>query len=208
MKKTTVARSTGKFFEKSIEEKILRRPTIDRVGLVRDIVELEDRIRQSLSDGGTEYSSPASVGSVSSYANPFSMPVVRGMAAWNAAEKGRPIREGDRVKLFRTVVNTDVNRLVTEAEKWPEGSAERASMMAIVETFFGASAPAELSSNGFNWLAIPGEAGSVPVWARPLIDIGNVLEANTSVMHPVLEAVGVRVARLPAPELYSSVLRF
>lgn len=208
MKKTTVARSTGKFFEKSIEEKILRSGTINRVGLVRDIVELEERIRRSLADGGTEYSSPASVGSVSSYANPFAMPVVRGMAAWNAAEKGRPIREGDRVKLFRTVVNTDVNQLVAQAEQWPEGSSERLALMAIVEAFFGASAPVELSTNGLNWLAIPGESGTVPLWARQLIDIESVLTANTSVMNPVLEAIGVRVVERPEPAIYSNLLRF
>ena len=208
MKKTTVAKSTGKFFEKSIEQRVLRSPEIDRVGLVRDIVTLENNIRANLANGGTEYSSPAALGRMSEYADMYSMPVVRGTLAWNSAEVNRPIREGDRVNTFRLRVGTDAAMLADEIAKWPEGSAEAEALTALMEEFFGATAPEGLSRNGLNWLAVPKDVPAIPEWARNLIDRESVLQANAAPIYPILEAIGVRVARLPAPESYSNLIRF
>lgn len=208
MKKTTVARSTGTFFERSIETKILRSPTIDRVGLVRDIVTLEDRIRRSIAGGETEYSAPAVLGRMSEYADMYAMPVVRGTIAWNTVEVNRPIREGDRVNTFRLRIGTDAAALAALGQSRPEGSPERAAVDALLASFFGAEAEPGLSSNGLNWVCVPKDVTVLPAWVLDMIDGESVILANTSVVHPLLESVGIRVLSRPAPESYSTIIRF
>jgi hypothetical protein len=206
LKKTNTARSTGKFYEKSIEKGILRSPAVDRSGLVRDVVELEQRVRSSILSGSTEYSNPSSVGRINTYANPWGMPSIRGMSAWNAAMPDMPIREGDKVNLFACRVNTDATVLTDEMEKWPEGSPEHTALLAITETFFGDGAKTELTTNGLNWLSAPKEMTQLPAWALGLLDPDAAAQANTAPILPVLEAVGVKLLRLPSPESYSNVL--
>ena len=208
MKKTTVAKSTGKFFEKSIEDRVLRSPEVDRVGLIRDIVSLENRIRDSMASGKAEYSSPAVLGRMSEYANMYSMPVVRGTIAWNCVEVNNPIREGDRVNTFRLRVGTDAAMLVAEMEKFPEGSELREALARLMTEFFGHEAHEDLSKNGLNWIAVPKDVPQLPEWILDLIDKESVLQANTSVVHPILDAVGIRVIERPEPASYSNVIRF
>ena len=208
MKKTTTAKTTGTHFEKSIETRVLRAPEVDRVGMIKDIVSLEDRIRASIAAGESTYSSPAVLGRLSEYADAHSMPVVRGMIAWNAVEVNNPIREGDRVNTFRLKVGTDAALLTAEMEKFPEGSEMRKALACLLEEFFGHTTPESLSKNGLNWIAVPKDVAKLPEWVLDLIDKDSVLQANTSVIHPILESVGVRVIKLPAPETYSNVIKF
>ena len=208
MKKTTTAKTTGTHFEKSIETRVLRAPEVDRVGMIKDIVSLEDRIRASIAAGESTYSSPAVLGRLSEYADAHSMPVVRGMIAWNAVEVNNPIREGDRVNTFRLKVGTDAALLTAEMEKFPEGSEMRKALACLLEEFFGHTTPESLSKNGLNWIAVPKDVAKLPEWVLDLIDKDSVLQANTSVIHPILESVGVRVIKLPAPEMYSNCIRF
>ena len=207
MKKTTTAKTTGTHFEKSIENRILRPAEVDRIGLVRDVVTLEDRIRASIAAGEPTYSQPAVLGRLTEYADMYSMPVVRGMIAWNAVETNNPIREGDRVNSFRLNVGTNAARLGDELARHPEGSETRTALTRLMEKFFSADAPEKLSKNGLNWIAIPKEVTRLPDWLLPLIDVESVLQANTSVIHPLLEAVGVRVIERPEPALYSNILK-
>ena len=136
------------------------------------------------------------------------MPVVRGMIAWNAVEVNNPIREGDRVNTFRLKVGTDAALLTAEMEKFPEGSEMRKALACLLEEFFGHTTPESLSKNGLNWIAVPKDVAKLPEWVLDLIDKDSVLQANTSVIHPILESVGVRVIKLPAPETYSNVIKF
>ena len=169
---------------------------------------LEQRIRNSVASGKAEYSSPAVLGRLSEYANMYSMPVVRGMLAWNAVEINNPIREGDRVNTFRLRVGTDAALLAAEMEKFPEGSELRKALVRLMEEFFGPGAPEDLSKNGLNWIAVPKDVPQLPEWILDLIDKDSVLQANTSVVHPILDAVGIRVIERPEPASYSSVIRF
>jgi hypothetical protein len=208
MKKTTTAKTTGTHFEKSIETRVLRSPEVDRVGLVRDVVALEDRIRASIGAGEPTYSSPSVLGRMSEYADMYAMPVVRGTIAWNTVEVNNPIREGDRVNTFRLNVGTDATRLTDELAKFPEDSETHAALKRLVDQFFGAAAPEGLSKNGLNWIAIPKDVATLPAWVLDLIDKESVLAANTSVVHPILESVGIRVIERPEPAVYSNVIRF
>src|SRR6185295_13905320 len=98
-----------------------------------------------------------------SYVNPYSMPVVRGKLAWNAAEPNDPIREGDRVNMYRLRVGTNATILAAEIEKWPEDSPERVALRAIAAEFFDAAVKEEVAKNGLNWLAVPKTVPAIPV---------------------------------------------
>lgn len=208
MKKTTVAKSTGEFLKESIETKILRSKDIDRVGVLRDLVTLEDTIREQTLAGVPEYSSPATLGRMSEYADKYAMPVVRGALAYNVAEPEMPIREGDRVAMYRTVVNTDVGRLAEEIAKHEPGTRGHEALSALLTEFFGDNAPEEMSKNGFNWFCIPKDAAAIPDYMLPLIDVESVLQANSTPMHPILEAIGIRVSRASSVDSYSNIIRF
>lgn len=208
MKKTTTAKSTGTYLEKSLETKVLRPKEVDRVGLIHDVLALEETVRTSLENGGTEYATPGTLGRLAEYATPYSMPVVRGMTAWNAVFPDAPIREGDRVNMFRIRVSGDVTRLVEEQAKWPEGSEEFTAISTIIETFFGADAPEELSKNGFNWFAFPKDVRELPKWVRSLIDVDSVVNANTGPILPIMESVGVRTLQLTDAETFSTLISF
>jgi hypothetical protein len=101
-----------------------------------------------------------------------------------------------------------VSKLTDEIAKWEEGSHEHKALTAILEAFFGVSAPEGLSKNGLNWLAVPKDLSAIPSWALNIIDTDSVLQANTSVVHPILEAVGIRVIERPEPASYSNLIRF
>lgn len=208
MKKTNIARSTGKFLEKSVERNVLRAPSVDRAGLIRDIVELETRVRTSISEGHVEYASPASLGRLEGYANRYAMPVVRGMYAWNAVSKDNPIREGDRVNLFKCRIGTNAVALEEEMSRWPEESAERNAFLALVEAFFDERAPEGLVTNGLNWLAVPKDVKELPAWARAIVNVDEVAAVNTSPIYPILEAVGVKLLKASGDLSYSNIIAF
>jgi hypothetical protein len=206
MKKTTVAKSTGLFFEKSLEENILRAEEVDRIKMIRDIVSLEDRIYDSMDQGHLEYAQPAVVGRIASYANMYSMPVVRGMTTWNTIEVNNPIREGDRVSTFRSKINTDATKLTDIMESFPEDSFEYDAIRKLLVLYFDPAAEPELTKNGLNWIALPKDTPTIPEWCKPLIDIDSVISSNVSPIIPILESLGIN--QLPTSEAYSNIIKF
>jgi hypothetical protein len=208
MKKVNTAKATGEHFIRSIEVRALRSKEVDRAGMIRDVVDLERRIREAAALGSLEYSSPLVLGRLGDYANRYAMPVVRGMVTWNTAHPNEAIREGDRVNSFRMRVGSNAGILQDALDRWPEGSPERKILQDLRERFFGAGADEELSRNGLNWLCVPKGQLLVPAWARALIDVESAVQANISVMLPVLEAVGVKVLKNPGENSYSNVIAF
>jgi hypothetical protein len=208
MKKTTVAKSTGKYFEKSIEDRVLRPAEVDRRGILRDLVELEGRIRASITAGGTEYSQPLALGRIADYADKHAMPVVRGSTAWNLAFPDDPIREGDRVNAFKIRVGTDASIIAEEIAQWEDGSPAAVALRAIVAAFFDPTDPDGFSKNGFNWLCVPKEHRTLPEWAVRLVDVESVVQANVTPVFPIFESLGMKMLRLPQPETYSNIVAF
>jgi hypothetical protein len=208
MKKSTAAKSTGKFYEKIIEEKILRNKTIDRVGLIRDIVILENKIRKSLIEGKIDYAKTVVLGKLSKYKDQFGIPVVRGMLLWNCIEVNNIIREGDRVNLFKLDINTNVSILTDKLETLDPESNDAEIIRKILNLYFDATSNEELAKNGLNWIAIPKTVDQIPEWIRPYIDVEAVLHANISLINPVLISIGINVIKMPTPETYSNIIKF
>ena len=206
MKKTTIAKSTGLFFEESLETNILRDPAISRINVIRDIVSLEDRIREALDQGSLEYSTPGVLGRISGYADMYAMPVVRGMTAWNTIEINSPIREGERINMFRSKIGTDATAMVAIMESFQENTFERKAIEDLISVFFDPASDAGLLKNGLNWIAVPKEVSVIPLWCRPLIDIESVIQANVAPILPILESLGIQ--QLPSSDIYSNIVKF
>ena len=207
LRKSTTAKSTGAHFEESVERNILRPDEINRSALLKDIITLEDNIRNSLNTGELRYASPANLGLISGYKEAYSMPVVRGMTAWNAVCPENPIREGSRVHLFRSHIGTNLDAISQIIESCEEGSEEYRIFTNLRELFFDATSDENLVKSGFNWIAIPFGETVMPNWVRKVVDHESVLQANTSPIFPLLESVGLRVIRTQ-PETYTNVIRF
>lgn len=206
VKKTTVSRSTGSFFTDSIEHRMLRSKKIDRTGVINDIVELENRVFDAIKSMDTEYATPASIGRVKDYANPMSQNTVRGMIFWNEIEVSNPIREGDRVSMFRLKIGADATKLQRVIdEQLAAGNSENVAVYEkLMEIVFGSNADPEISTNGLNWIALPRELKKMPEWVPPLIDIENVVAANVSPILPLLDAIGIITMR----DTYSNTIPF
>ncbi len=208
MKKSVVPKSTSKYLEHSVEQRLFRSDSLDRVGILMDVVGLDAKVRDSIEAGSAEFATPAVFGNVNAYKNPWSMPVVRGVAAWNAACPNNPIRQADRVNSFRVRVGSDAAELTAQMNSWPEGSEDRAALARVIAKFFGEGAPPELSGAGFNWICFPKSVSAMPAWLRPLVNVEDAARANVSPALPVLEAIGERPLTNPDPEVYSSTIAF
>jgi len=228
IKKVNTPKETGEYFKQAIEARLLRPDVPARPDMVRDLVTFEARLRGSIEKGETRFATPGSVKRMSEYASPFSLPAVRARIAWNCCYHADPINEGDRINMFRIKIGTDLAGLVKgigldpmipiETQvKVPEGSdiydvevapgLSLGGLQNLIYEFFTDGDEA-LRSNGFNWMAFPKTIHAIPEWVRPLIDAEQVVQANLQPISPVLEAVGIKVHRLSAGDVYSNVVEF
>jgi hypothetical protein len=207
MKKTTVSKISGKACQKTVEQRILRAPEVDRIGVIQDIIDLEKLVYDSINSGSTEFAKPESLGRISGYVDMYAQPSVRGSIAYNAISE-LPIREAEKIHLFPIKVGTRVELITNEMMKYSEDSEEYNSLKILLETFFGIEAPDGLTKNGLNWFAVPKESKTYPKWLTPLIDIESTLSANTDIMNPILESINIKVLKTTDSDAYSNIVRF
>jgi len=209
IKKTSFSRVAGEYLENAMNVHILSGKTVDRIGFLRSIVRLEERIHDSLRSGYMVFSTPGVVNRISGYDRPMSMPVVRGMLAWNAACPDNPIREGDKLNILPLKINSDITAfeaLMNELRDSGDEDGFRA-LTEIGSVFFWA--PGENLLNGnLNWLAVPKTVKVLPAWAISLVDANALVSTNLAAALPILEAIDVVTLRLPSPETYSTTIHF
>jgi DNA polymerase elongation subunit (family B) len=206
MKKTNTPKFTQNHLKNAIEEMVLRPQNVNRVGMIKRVIELEQAVRDSLNNGNVMYCTPGSLGAVSRYKDPYTIPAVRGSLAWNLIYKDNPIREGDKINLIRMISDSDISAIIAQIEKFGKDSPEGAILTKLTDKFYGTEQ--ELAKNGFNWLALPRETTLIPIWARELIDIETVVQSNIAPVLPILTSLDIIPIRLPNPEVYSTMIQF
>ena len=112
-KKATCSDYSEKKFMSIIKNRIINSEEIDLQGMISDIREFEEEIRQSILSGEIEFLPNGSAKELAAYKNPASEQSVRGVKAWNIVEPDKPIDLPSKVSLVKMNIfdESDINDL-------------------------------------------------------------------------------------------------
>ena len=100
-KKATCSDYSEKKFMGIIKNRIINSEDIDLKGMISDIREFEEEIRQSILSGEIQFLPNGSAKELAAYKNPASEQSVRGVMAWNIVEPDKPIELPSKVSLVK-----------------------------------------------------------------------------------------------------------
>ena len=100
-KKATCSDYSEKKFMGIIKNRIINSEEIDLKGMISDIREFEEEIRQSILSGEIQFLPNGSAKELAAYKNPASEQSVRGVMAWNIVEPDKPIELPSKVSLVK-----------------------------------------------------------------------------------------------------------
>lgn len=100
-KKATCSDYSEKKFMSIIKNRIINSEDIDLKGMISDIREFEEEIRQSILSGEIQFLPNGSAKELAAYKNPASEQSVRGVMAWNIVEPDKPIELPSKVSLVK-----------------------------------------------------------------------------------------------------------
>ena len=100
-KKATCSDYSEKKFMSIIKNRIINSEEIDLKGMISDIREFEEEIRQSILSGEIQFLPNGSAKELAAYKNPASEQSVRGVMAWNIVEPDKPIELPSKVSLVK-----------------------------------------------------------------------------------------------------------
>lgn len=169
-------------FDTIVKTRILESEIPDIPGILSDLKDFENEIRQSIISGELTYLPLGSAKDLKAYKDPYSQQGVRGAVAWNAIYPDRAIDFPSKVSILKLNIFRleDCEDL---AKTHPEIYAR------IQNEIFNSSIP-EIASKGLQVLAIPSNA-TIPDWCFPYIDINTVINNIVSQFKGVLDTFGV-----------------
>ena len=100
-KKATCSDYSEKKFMGIIKNRTINSEDIDLKGMISDIREFEEEIRQSILSGEIQFLPNGSAKELAAYKNPASEQSVRGVMAWNIVEPDKPIELPSKVSLVK-----------------------------------------------------------------------------------------------------------
>lgn len=100
-KKATCSDYSEKKFMSIIKNRIINSEEIDLKGMISDIREFEEEIRQSILSGEIQFLPNGSAKELAAYKNPASEQSIRGVMAWNIVEPDKPIELPSKVSLVK-----------------------------------------------------------------------------------------------------------
>jgi hypothetical protein len=202
IKKVNTNRFTREYFQGVLKDLILTPQEVDPNAVVAKFIEYESLVRESLAEGATTFALPKKFSGMKAYQNPFQMEVARGTLIWNAVHPELPIRDMEYVNMIhlRFGDEAEFNAFTAAA---PD---EYASIYdTIRETVFKQE---EMANYGFTRLAVPKSAPGIPEWARPMIDVGSMVDTNIRLALILLESIGVVCAKRNSSEKFSTLITF
>lgn len=112
-KKATCSDYSEKKFMSIIKNRIINSEEIDLQGMISDIREFEEEIRQSILSGEIQFLPNGSAKELGAYKNPASEQSVRGVIAWNIVEPDKPIELPSKVSLVKMNIfdESDISEL-------------------------------------------------------------------------------------------------
>ena len=187
IRKSTVAKSIRASFQNLLVEDILLPEKINIRTVLRHYNEISEKVKESLMSGSTEFLIPKSVKAFTKYANPGSIEQAKATIIWNMLEPNEEITPPDTVytlKINAPTENCDAMKRLKEINE------EKYNI--ILKTVFHQE-PGEIniSSNGFNVVAIPMDREKIPDYLLPIINYNLMVNANVKNANILLESLGI-----------------
>ena len=169
-------------FDKIVKKYILESEVPDVSGILGELQEFENDIRESLHRGELTYLSLASAKEKEAYANPYSQQAFRGAIAWNALYPADAIEYPSKVSILKLTTFTE-HDLKDLDKTYPE------VYECLMKNVFH-SPDREIAKKGLQILAIP-SGHTIPEWCQPYIDVQTVIGNIMAPFKGVLDIFGI-----------------
>ena len=168
---------------------ILRPETIDLRHLLRKCYDLKREVSESMRRGESKYLKQANVSSPDHYADPFRISGIKGVMLWNALCPEQLIELPAEVDLI-PIRNLATNKYRTLfAERYPEIYAK------LEREIFNNRNP-NIAKMALNVIAKPrNDDIQMPDWLLEFMDTGKIVNATIKLIHPIMESLGIKIAR-------------
>ena len=153
------------------------------IGMVlRELDNLENDIRESLSRGERKYLLRQNCKVEKAYKNPMSQGAVKGPLLWNILYPNNEILIPDKLDMLIIKIRSEQDLEVIR-DKFP-----REYSILKNDVFHG---PIKEFHSDLTYLALPNNGDPVPEFIRPFIDIDKIISRNIGTFLPVQEALGM-----------------
>lgn len=161
---------------------ILEPEEIDIGMVLRELDNLENDIRESLSRGERKYLLRQNCKVEKAYKNPMSQGAVKGPLLWNILYPNNEILIPDKLDMLIIKIRSEQDLEVIR-DKFP-----REYSILKNDVFHG---PIKEFHSDLTYLALPNNGDPVPEFIRPFIDIDKIISRNIGTFLPVQEALGM-----------------
>lgn len=182
-KKAGVTEFVRAAMEKIIEDRILEvSPNVDVPGIMSDLTKIEKDIEDSLSRGERKYLMRMNCKDPIAYKNPYSMPQVLSVLAWNAIYPEQEIQLPDKLDVVYTKIpNVATLDKIKDTHPYEYDRIKRILLEGSLDTF---------RDKGVRYLAIPNNVDGIPDFVKPFIDYEYIKSRNLNTFKPITEALG------------------
>lgn len=198
--KAGVTLEVSKRFEKILCDNILFADKIDLHAMMRELKKFEQDIFSDLTCGGLTYLKQQQFKDENGYKNiqkAWSLPVFRGVVAWNELSEDHKIYPLDRVHILKLAVDGPSD-LECIKDKYPEEYE-----MAMKKIFL--SDRPEIVKCGMKYLCIPSSVKKIQDWIIPLVNRELIVSDTIAVFRSILEALNIEEMQFKTPTGNASI---
>ena len=198
--KAGVTLEVSKRFEKILCDNILFADKIDLHEMMRELKQFEREIYDDLGKGGLTYLKQQQFKDENGYKNiqkAWSLPVFRGVMAWNELSDEQKIYPLDRVHILKLAVDGPSD-LECIRHTYPK-EYEKAMMRIFI------SERPEIVKCGMKYLCIPTSVKKIPEWIIPLINKELIVSDTISVFRSILNALNIEEMEFKTPTGKASI---
>lgn len=182
-----------------IKRNIINSPSIDIIQLMKDVSNLEQNIRDTLSRGERTYLVRMNCKAVKVYADPYSMGAVIGPMVWNMIYPDNIIMVPDKCDIVFLNIPNEKVLMEKLGTKYPEIANT------IKKGIFN-SGIKQLETNGVKYLALPNDGSKIPDWVLEVMDTERIVTRNVGTFYPVLKALSFTTISAGDNEYASNIL--
>ena len=187
IKKSTLPKETREELQKILYEDILKPENIDQVRLIKDLAIFENKIFESLRNGGKEYYKPVSIKAYGRYEDPLGQQGIKASLIWNAVRnpdlEAIDLDAKNNIDVVKTNIN--INTIENIRNDFPE-EYEKLSKLLSGEINKDLS---KVLKGQINTIAVPRNV-KTPEWLTHLIDYTSI--TNDNIKNFPVESVGIR----------------
>lgn len=180
--KSGTSETAKKKFDTIVKTRILETDIPDIPGILNDLIDFENEIKQSVLSGELTYLPLGSFKDLEAYSDPYSQQGVRGGIAWNLLYPDKQISAPSKVSILKL-------NIFKEEDALPLKSTHPQIYNTIINEIFNSPIKG-ISSKGLQVLAIPSNS-SIPEWCYPFIDMSTVTNNILSPFKGVLDTFGI-----------------